>query len=94
MFIFLRKSLGTASFPCHHDHRGMYKDYVFPTWSIMGGFVLVGSLIISTRGCYIHVRTDMCEFIPALWHVHIYVIYKPWPRGVYVRYRPAVRNYL
>ena len=21
-----------------------------------------------------------------------YVIYKPWPRGVYVRYTPAVRN--
>ena len=22
----------------------------------------------------------------------VYVMYKPWPRGVYVRYTPAVRN--
>ena len=22
----------------------------------------------------------------------LYVMYKPWPRGVYVRYTPAVRN--
>ena len=24
--------------------------------------------------------------------IYIYVMYKPWPRGVYVRYTPAVRN--
>ena len=25
-------------------------------------------------------------------YMHVYVMYKPWPRGVYVRYTPAVRN--
>ena len=27
-------------------------------------------------------------------YIYIYVMYKPWPRGVYVRYTPAVRNLL
>ena len=42
------------------------------------------------RGCYLSYSCYLSYKLSI--HSVLYVMYKPWPRGVYVRYTPAVRN--
>ena len=43
---------------------------------------------------YIHVYQVVCLSGLVSGYIYIYVMYKPWPRGVYVRYTPAVRKFI